>query len=502
MKLPDLISRYFNPKKYSTNTIIIVVGYLNTVMTAYGDKGFSHATNISNDDPEYIGRYRSFMKQYSGWSVVLLIDNEQIKTSIEKIPSFSGVLNSNNLLKGSLVSSAPQGSILAYKDLSSMQVNDSDELDSDSKLVQLFSFAPNAQIIDIITFIFNFGFPLIGIYFLRLEIKEMVRNLGKKMSLNMEDNLYVIAIPTYASGLIVMILEDHKVVSYGVSEYNLHKSDEYLKGVIEQEISDILIKNKKYISSSKKQLNILTITSKKIAELLSGVSWKHEYIPLTWMDDNYKLGITHGFGDEFIINNLQLLHSSYNRTLRKIKKLDKIRSRLMRGAVAIIASITIYGLFVTSQIMRLNSNLDVLEDEYYKISEQYKVARQTIKHITNMQLVYDIMSDITVLEADVQQPIKIIKYLVDSREEKLHLARVLWEMRSGDDKKNLSDLFVYAKYGNEFLSEKGVERKSLEYQKSISRLLPNYEIKILDNMSKDEIESNSIIPVKLTIQGR
>ena len=246
MKLLKIISNFFKTQAYGNNTVIMLIGSENTLLTAYSTKGFSRTTHISNNDPEFFGKYRSFLNQFKGWDVVLLLDDENIKIKKEELPVLQTMLKTKDYAKQFILSAVDDNEIVAYS-----KYNVTTEADVNVENITFAHTMPSSQLLDIISFIYNFNFPLVGIHILTMEMQAIVQDMCDNIDLSIEDKFIIFVIPTLVSGIRDFVIDRGRIYASKIVSYPHGKSQEYIAGFIEQSVTDVLAKYKKYISTNK-----------------------------------------------------------------------------------------------------------------------------------------------------------------------------------------------------------------------------------------------------------
>ncbi len=496
MNLLKTISNFFKTQAYGNNTIIMFAGSENTVLTAYSTKGFSRTTHIPNTDPEFFGKYRSFLNQFKGWDVVLLIDNENIKIKKGELPLVQSVFKMQDNAKQFVVSAVDDEEIIAYRK-SNM------ETESGAR-VETVTFAhtkASAHVLDIISFIYNFNFPLVGIYMLTMEIKDILQAMNENVALSMKDKFIIFVIPTLVSGIRLFAIDRGVIYSSKSVPYPHGKSSEYLAGLIEQSVSDALLKYKKHIASHELSVEIVSLTSSGCAKVIA----KHEidvaWHSLAWDNTKQKLAFS-DFGDEVLVHNLRLKYPAANKPLRQIYAMERFNNRVLNAAMAVIVAVGLYAGSMEYQILRTESNVAKLNEEYYKLSESYREARKKLQDINNLPEIYDIISDIAILKASTPQPVQIAKHIVDIKDQRVHIAQILWKLTKENVGIMESELVMNIRYEDKSVNELELQKHLDEYQVSLTRIFPDYRIEFVEDQKNIvNLQNKIIIPAKFTIKG-
>jgi hypothetical protein len=496
MKFFRSINNFFKTIAYDQNTVIMLIGSENTVLTAYSAKGFSLTTNIPNTDSEFFGKYRSFLNQFKGWDVILLLDNENIKIESGELPILQSMIKTKDHAKDFVLSSVDHNAIVAY----SKRKGQTDA----GVHIENITFAhtqPSAQLLDIISFIYNFNFPLVGIYILAMEIHAIIKDIISNIDLSSEDKFIIFVVPTLVSGIRIFILDRGIIYASKTAPYPHGKSPEYVAGLIEQLVSDILTKHKKYIVTHKLSVEIFSLTSIKCAHIIAKQDIDTVWHPLSWEASKQKMTFA-DFGDEVLIHNLQLKHSATNKDLRQVNAMEKFNYRGLNLVIALLIGIVLYAGFIEYKVLHAENNLDTFSAEYYKISESYREARKKLHNVNNLSDIYDIISDIAILKAPMPAPIDITKHIVDLKDKRAHISQISWKLTKENIGEVESELLMNMHYEDKSNGITLLEKHLNEYQISLTRLFPNYKI----DFTKDKngimnLPTKVMIPVKFTIIG-
>ena len=474
----------------------MLIGSENTVLTAYSTKGFSRTSNIPNSDPEFFGKYRSFLNQFKGWDIILLLDNENIKIVSEKLPVLQSMIKTKDHVKDFVLSAIDDNSIVSYYSNKS-EIDDGGYVEN----VTLAYTNPSGQLIDIISFIYNFDFPLVGVYILTMEINAIIKDMNLNIDLSSEDKFIIFVIPTLASGIRVFVLDRGSIYASKTIPYPHGKSQEYLAGLIEQIVGDVLTKHKKHIIAHKLPVEIISLTSSGCAHIIAKQGIDAVWHSLSWETSKQKLTF-HEFGDEVLIHNLRLKHPATNKALRQVHSMDMFNSRVLNLSMAVIIGIFLYAGFIEYKVLRAQTMLDTLSDEYYKISESYRDARKKLQSVNNLSDIYDIISDIAILKAPVPSPIDIAKHIIDIKDQRAHISKIFWKLTKENIGAMESELVMNLHYEEKSIGTNLLQKHLDEYHVSIARLFPNYKIEFAeDTKGLVTLPTKVMIPVKFTIIG-
>lgn len=497
MKLFKTVSKFFKTPPYSNNTIIMLIGNDNTMLTAYSLKGFTRTINISNKDTEFFGKYRSFLNQFKGWSVVVLIDNEEIEIKSEALPVLQSMIKIRDHVKRFVFSSVQEEEIVAYCKSSKTIISH----ENVENLVFAYTEL-SPKLLDIISFTYNFNFPLIGIYILTIEIQEIIRGITTNLDLTFEDKFTIFVVPTLVSGVRIFILKHGLIFASQTVPYPDQKSGEYIAGLMEQSVNDILLKYKKYIHAQKLVAEVISICPNECAQIIDnhklGVKWHS----LSWGGVKQKMTFA-DFGDEVLIHNLKLKHPATNKPLRKIYLMEKISKYLLNSLFVIIACVLSCAGIVEYQILSAENDLDKLNTEYYKISESYREGRKKLQNVNNIPEVYDIISDLAILRAPTQQPLAISKYIMGLEDERSDISEILWQLTIENIGGMESELAIYTLYPGVVITEEEVQKRVNVYQQGLKELFPACNISLLEAKKQKGVSlpNNTMTRTNFLIKG-
>ncbi len=496
MQLLNTMTNFLHNQAYGKNTIIMLIGSENTIFTAYSTGGFNRTINIPNTDSEFFGKYRSFLHQFKGWDVILLVDDENIKIKSEELPILQSIIKTKDHVNEFVFSAVSSKQIVAHE-RSKGQTSEGIHIEN----VTLIHTNTSPQLVDIISFIYNFNFPLVGIYILAMEMKAILEDINTTIKLSSEDKFTIFITPTLASGIRVFIFNKGGIYSSKTITYPHGKSQEYLAGLIEQIASEVLAKHKKYIATHNLSVEIISLSSVACAHEISkqeihsswrALSWEHSKPKLTFVD----------FSDEVLIHNLRLKHPASNKALRQISSMEKFNHRVLNLSMILIIGVFLYAGFIEYKILRAESKMDSFSSEYYKISEEYREARKKLQSINNLSNIYDIISDIAILKSSIPVPIEVAKHIVDIKDNRANISSLSWKLTKDNIGDMQSELVMSVHYEDTSLSINALQKHLDEYQVSLTRILPNYQIELLeDQKGIINIPNKVMIPVRFTIKG-
>ena len=496
MQLLKIISTFFKIKAYGKNTIIMLIGSENTILTAYSTKGFSRTVNIPNLDPEFFGKYRSFLNQFKGWDIILLLDNDQSKIKTEALPILQSMIKVTDPIKEFVFSAIDNAEIVAYT-----KHDTNTEAEVHVTNITFTHTKPSAQLLDILSFIYNFKFPLVGIYILSMEIKAIIEDINANIDLSSEDKFIIFIIPTLVSGIRVFTLDRGIIHTSKAIPYPHGKSQEYVAGLIEQTVSDTLTKHKKYIVASGLPVEIISLTSDRCANMIAKQDIDTVWHSLSWENSKHKLTFA-DFGDEVLLHNLQLKHPATNKALRQIYGMEKFNDRVLNLSMTLILSVFIYAGFIEYKTLQTERKVNKFSEEYYKISESYRDARKKLQGVNNLSNIYDIISDIAILKTPVPAPVDITKHILDIKDKRANISTISWKLTKENVGAMESELVMNLQYEDKSLGIAVLQKHLYEYQTSLTRLFPNYKIELSeDKKGVMNLPTKVMIPVKFTIKG-
>lgn len=475
MKLFKTVSNFFKTRLHCNNTIIVLIGNDRTILTAYNLENLIRTINILNDDPEFLGKYRSFFNQFKGWSAVLLIDNEEIKIKSESLPVLQSMVKIRDHAKHFVFSSVREEELVAYCKLNKSATGSSDNIEN-----LAFAYTKlSPKLLDIISFTYNFDFPLRGIYMLAIEIQEIIVGITRSLNLTFNDKFTIFVIPTLVSGIRVFILKRGLIFASKIIPYPGSKSVEYIAGLIEQSVNDILVQYRQYIHSQKLIAEVISISSSECASIIDNNKQPVTWHALSWTGIKPKM-LFRDLGDEVLIHNMQFKHPATNKILRKAFKMEQINKYLFSLFFVIITCLLFYMGTIQYDILSTDRDLDKLNTEYYKISESYREERKKLKKVNDIPEIYDIISDLSILKSPTQQPLGISKYIMELEDNKSDIVEILWQLKKEDIGSTESELAIYTRYIGVVVSEEEIQKRVNIYQKGLRELFPSCNISLVE----------------------
>ncbi|XVN42639.1 MAG: hypothetical protein RCG15_08695 [Candidatus Rickettsia vulgarisii] len=390
--------RYF---LYRRN-IIILVSDKGTFLFAIINKKIVDSLFIPLENRDNLNLYNDFFQRFKKFYVFLLLNNSECTLRHEIIPVLHSIVKTNPVGKF-IEEYFPKDNIVGYS-IYNINTKSSETWDT---LIVSSDYTPYlSKLIDYIVVDSELQFS--GIYFLALELKTIIDKIITKANEGIYTEYFQVFVCILkGSGINLTIKHKNNIIEIQRFDYPADKSELYIQGIIEQEVSDCLINYKNNIENLNLKVCIIIIAEENFKLLVEHSRFgEHKLICKSY---NQLLGKTFNEGDKFAdpliikLFNEQKAHSAYNKNLKLISKLNIFNSLVFKPLNIIIiflivtACITkIKTLENCKKLTTLHSHYSSAEQEYYNVKQRYPYIQNTIN-----------LADLYIFESLLQTPTSI-----------------------------------------------------------------------------------------------
>ncbi len=386
-----LIKLFYN--LFIHKTIIVLVGAKGTSLAALDNNKIIDTHFIGLSDQQNFSKYQQYFNKYKNYAIFFLLDNNDCNVKRELIPILQSVVKFNPA-EQFINSHIPPADISAYNVYNISSVNGEVW---NTMICTLPASAPSFTLIEqVISSNLNFG----GIYFLNLEYQSIIQHiLLKTNNLKFNEYLQIFSSITDSGGIKFVIKHKNEIIAIKNTEYPIDKSEIYIQGMIEQQISDYLISFKSYITRFELKVCLIFLLTDSIKTLVSQSNFdEHPVIILTPPDLIIPVNKrTFKFLDNAIIELFAESKSflALNKSIKSITQLNLLNRIVFKPFIAIVILLIGLLLNIKLNIWQNQNNTLELNTKYYEISNEYTNLKQrypNISDITNLADLYSLES--------------------------------------------------------------------------------------------------------------
>jgi hypothetical protein len=508
VKTFNLFSNFYDFFFIYKKEIIVTIGKFGTSICIFRNrKLIDYSFHKKEDDLLNAKIFQDFLRKYIEYKIYFLVDHEDSIIYHEILPVIQNLIKSSPV-KSFIKSNISDNYIVAY-DIIAIEKR---KLETWLTIFSLLPFSNDLK--KWISYCVDHGISFGGVHNLQLEGLKIFTSFFDESCKNKENSFQIFITITKAFGIFILVKNNKHIIHTKSLEYSETISQEYLQGVIENEINDCLINFKSYIADNHMEAECIFILPTELEGCFTNLKLEISrtfFIPISKLfSDFYNAKIEQGnkFSDILISKSFYLkkYYPANNNEISAIKKLtflNKWIKRFFLIGVFIIAVQFAYGLYklnlTTSQTNNLTRELARLLKQYNEISSDYKTDE-----IFNKTLDYYALNDI-LLSKTLGDPSKILESLTNNPyRENARINRIFWS-----DKTILSDVkihdktIIYLQFHSEDIIPSNFFKKLQDYVDNISNSLPDYSVKYkLDKQRLLRTSNISSIYVTIIISSK
>ncbi|MCC8417561.1 MAG: hypothetical protein LN588_03505 [Rickettsia endosymbiont of Bryobia graminum] len=419
------ILKFFRYFLYRRN-IIILVGDKGTSLYAIINKKIVDSLFIPIENRDHLNLYNDFFQKFKKFYVFLLLNNSECVLRHELIPVLHSIVKTNPVGKF-IEEYFPKDNIVGYN-IYNINTTPSETWDT---LIVSSDYTPYlSKLIDFI--VLNSGLQFSGIYFLALELRIIIDKIINKANEGVfSEHFQIFVCILKGSGINLVIKYKNNIITIQRFDYPTDKSDLYIQGMIEQEVSDYLINYKNYIENLNLKVCIIIIADDNF-KLLAEHSQFGEH-KLICKSFNQILGKTlqdtDKFADSLIIKlfNEQKTHSAYNKNLKTISSLNIFNSLVFKPLNIIIITLIITACIIKVKTLENQHKLTILHSHYSSAEQEYYEVKQRYPYIHKATNLADLYIFESLLQIPISIPFDLLEKFVRGLPDNLFLEGMKWE---------------------------------------------------------------------------
>jgi hypothetical protein len=533
--------------------IIMLMGDKGVFLCALVNNKIIDSLFVSSEDQSNIDSYKEFFNKFKKFNISLLLNGSECELHHELVP-----------ILGSIVKSKPVKNFIqenfAKDDIVAHYVYDVQTSPSEvwNTLIASTPYKPNlGKLVEYL--LSNKSKKFKGIYFLALEFRVII----DKIIEDTEDGKYTEYLQIFIcvlaiEGIKLIVKHRGNIIAIRRFDYPLDKSELYIQGVLEQEVSDCLIASRIYIDNLNLKVCIIFVVDDNLKSLLEKSSFNQHQIIYkssnSLLDDRsisqllYAQGSEEGgqskpieqkvtsptanslanlpvevdfsnisnkkhpnsrFSDYLIIKlfNAQKSFSASNEYLESIHKINLISSLIFKPLIALMIILICGAAIIKIKTLENYKKLAILYSQYLSTEQDYYNSKQQYPYIQNATNLADLYVFEALLQVPTPTPFDLFEKLLTNLSSNFHLEWINWQMVNLD-KILLSsgqsiEIAILLKFISNNMSLED-SKKLLEQQvTNLAKILNDMDVKftiISDQIL--ELHNRVIIPVSVTITNK
>lgn len=424
-KLENIGSLLFN--FFQQKNIIVLIGSKGTFLIAIDGSKIIDNLFIPLQNQLNIEQYKTFFTKYKKFCIFFLLDQANCSLRHEIVPVLQSVMKVNPVTNF-INSYFSKSDIVAYN------VYSITEKFSETWNILLASVPYQEPLSTIIEYIIANSLKFGGSYFLSLELKTIIdKILQQTAHFECVNHLQIFACILDASNIKFVVKHLGNIIFTKTIEYPIDKSDLYIQGIMEQEVEDLLISSRSYISHLGLGVTIIFLVSENLRNLLQQSNFAdHKIIIVTDQDVIGSGSIKGKFSDAAItcLFSKQRTFIAVNAAIKSIMRLNMINflvfKPLMIGIFALILTLG----SIKFDIFQNKQKAHALNKQYYQIASAYRDTKQQYPNISNIANLADLYSLEALLQMPLPTPFNVIEKFLATLNEQTHLNKINWELQN------------------------------------------------------------------------
>lgn len=476
-----LINSLFHRKN-----LLVFLGKNGATIGAFKRDVLQDSIYANYNSDRYNGDCRNFIQRYKNYSVTFLLDNKEAELHHEMLPILSSLIKSNPVEKFISEKYKPDD-IVAYNVYEI--TNSGGEVWNTT--IALSPFCPPLS--DILEYAIKKSYKYDGVYFLSLEIRQIINRI-LKISDNSEhlDKLIFFTVITKNSQIRIFVKYKDNVMSEQTFELPLDKSDMYVIGVIEQALSDKLLYYKEYITTLKTPPCMVFLIDDTLKELIPQLKFQDiEKLAFTQKELGLSEKCLDGkFQDLALLELLDHLETNLgsNKPLKAITKYTLLDAVIFKPIIAIIIAMVIYLSFIKYQIININSDTKDLNNQYYKLAQDYRDIKKRNPDISNISDLLEVHNLDNVSARISASPYNDLNYIIANNNSYLKIKRISWKLidvipvnfpESG------FDIFIDVVYSGQVNSSEDSNTALVDYKKYLENNFSKHKVNLFQDTAED-----------------
>lgn len=401
---------------------------------------------------------KDFILNYKNSKVAIIADTEEATLHAASIPVAQGFMTEKSVME--YISKT-----FDKNDLVSYNVHAVADGENQVLHVCFSSLTPNKLVSEWVEFCAVNCSNLQGVYFNSLLVPGMIDHLVTQEQKE-QYPLRIMVTVSGSSGVRIVVTHGENVMVSRVAEYPADKSNEYIQGVIEQEVVDRLIGLKDYLYHKQIKPLVVLFVTPELEELLKDSTFEaSEHLiadKLIIPSNNFPAADENHLMDKAISSvaagRLDKVATSLE--FRNFFRVNKINNFYLKPIWLLLTVMFVLLGYNYIKSYRASSAAELVNNKYYTASERYRDIKKQYPDIDDIEqlISYKVAED----EINGTQflPFEFINNLIDKLPENIKVTRMVWGLYGGDV--NFLDIQNGAVSSNRLESEKWYKKDDLE----------------------------------------
>ncbi|MGI4776123.1 MAG: hypothetical protein ACRYE9_04300 [Janthinobacterium lividum] len=487
---------------YFTNSrsIIIFIGINGTFLTATKNNQPIDSLFISLENRGDIEYYKGFLKKYNKFYIFFLYEDENCELKHESIPTFQSVVRINPVKQFIAEHYEPQ-------DITSFKVYDITPKNGETWNTLISKIPYRPPLSDLLNYVLSKHLRFGGIYHLSLEYINIINKILKNHEGVGKFHIFVYV--SQANAIKFIVKHDNNIITMKSVIYPVDRTESYIQGIIEQEISDYLIYYKNYLIRQNLQVCLVFLVSNSLKKLLRQSKFDlYKIICLTDADLNqtHATGMEREFSDSALIK-LFISNKTFSGSNKAIKSItranlvDFLAMRILNAIVIVLLLIILNIKFLTYSAILKGQTLDARN---YLILQEYRDIGQKYPNVKNAANLADLYSLAMLLKIPIITPLEFLEKILSNLSSNINLEKISWKMNAPNNlvqKNNYINIDVSLKYSSNNLEESSALRDIELYIKEVQKKFDGFLLTTQVSYNVIKLLDRIIIPISFSMTG-
>lgn len=535
--------------------IIILIGDKGAFLCALVNNEIIDSLFIPSENQINLDSYKEFFNKFKRFNIFILLNGSECELRHELVPVLGGSIVKNNPVKNFIQEYYAKDDIVAHY-VYDVQTKPSEVWNS---LIASTPYKSNlGELVEYLLSSNSKNFK--AIHFLALEFRVII----DKIIENTEDGKYRGALQIFVcvlatEGIKLIVKHQGDIITIRTFNSPLDKSDLYIQGIFEQEISDCLIASREYIDNLNLKVCIIFMVDDDLKSLLEKSSFdQHQIIyksndslldnkaisqliyvqrteggeePAKLIEQDQVTNSNDGsssklpaeidfsnisnkkhpesrFADYLIIKlfNEQKTFPASNKYLESIYKLNLISSLIFKPLITLIILLICGAGIIKIRTLENYEKLAILYSQYLNTEQDYYNSKRQYPYIQNTTNLADLYVFEVLLQVPITTPFNFLGSLLTNLPVNFHLEWINWRIIDLDKILISSNLSIEIAISLKFISDNmSVEdsTKLLEQQiANLTKILNDMDAKFIVSDQILELSHKVIIPVSVILTNR
>ncbi len=462
----NLFSKIFEKKR-----VVFYIGNYNVTIAIIDNEHIIKSVSCYENSKDFKSLYKKIISKYSKYPIVFAINNKDVSVKNENIPYIEGLLGSNPVELFIEKNYKPK-EIKAYK---------IDDSSSDEEIINcsIASSPFRAPVSSIMNYISLWNYKFRGLYFMSLEFPEIIDYIIDNSNIaNIADKAHIFITITKANGLKVILKNQKQLIAEKNIEIKEDISNEYIQGLIEHEVQDLIINHKDWAKKNNLEFFAICYVNKELKKAMKNMRFKNVGAVILSNDDiasvNKKDDEIYKDAEILYIFNKVRSHLALNAPMHKITKIALLDKVIYYPFYLIILFLTFNSFIKIYEIYDLENKNKIIQEKYNNTASKYRGIKASHPDINKLNESIELFNAKNLINKNHPAPKDAFKLLSLQEVENFDIVKNKWQYLENDNKINLD---IHVQYIEPEKPKYNADYSIENYCNKISSIFSGYDMK-------------------------